>query len=72
MPCRTGKAKGKASFCEQKVAKKLCWFGPVRFQRHGPIKQKFLRRFFQKAAALLSLFSKVIAGAGQTAKIAFP
>jgi hypothetical protein len=44
-------AKKKASFCEQKEAKKLWSFGPVRFQRFRPELKKFLRRFFPKAAA---------------------
>jgi hypothetical protein len=29
-------AKRKAAFCEQKEAKKLCYSGPVPFQRHRP------------------------------------
>ena len=41
----------KTSFCEQKVAKKLCYSGPVRLDATGPAAQKFLRRLFQKAAA---------------------
>jgi hypothetical protein len=48
--------KGKASFCEQKEAKKLllCWaMGVVADPAHGPASQKFLRRFFQKAATYL-------------------
>jgi hypothetical protein len=48
---------GKASFCEQKEAKKLylCWaMGAGADNAHGPGEQKFLRRFFQKAAAFLA------------------
>jgi hypothetical protein len=48
--------KRKASFCEQKEAKKLClrWaMGVGADTASGPASQKFLRRFFQKAAAFL-------------------
>jgi hypothetical protein len=53
LPTR-GRAKGKASFCEQKEAKNflLCWAMGVSVTT--PMAQhnkKFLRRFFQKAAA---------------------
>ncbi|HVE21504.1 MAG TPA: hypothetical protein VNC39_05965 [Acidocella sp.] len=46
----------KATFCEQKVAKKLYYAGPGALSRTQPMaqrKQKFLRRFFQKAATFL-------------------
>jgi hypothetical protein len=51
----TGAVKqGKASFCEQKEAKKLFYAGSWALSPTMPIaqhKKKFLRRFFQKAAA---------------------
>src|ERR1700733_14064993 len=43
---RLARGKESATFCEQKVAKKLCYFGPVRFQR--------LRPSFKKVFAPLS------------------
>jgi hypothetical protein len=44
----------KATFCEQKIAKKLCYSGPVLgFSATGPKSKTFLRRFFQKAATFL-------------------
>jgi hypothetical protein len=51
-------AKGKATFCEQKVAKKLYHAGPWALSPTQPMAQhnkKFLRRFFQKAAASFPL-----------------
>jgi hypothetical protein len=48
--------KGKASFCEQKEAKKLCYAGPWALALTTLMAQhnkKFLRRFFQKAATFL-------------------
>jgi hypothetical protein len=47
---RAADNKGRASFCEQKEAKKLCSFGACCFSASGPKQQKLLRRFFQKAA----------------------
>jgi hypothetical protein len=41
--------KGSATFCEQKVAKKLCYAGPWALSATMPMaqhRQKFLRRFF--------------------------
>jgi hypothetical protein len=45
--------KGKASFCEQKDAKNFVTWGRADFTGTGPKSQKFLRRFFQKAAPSL-------------------
>jgi hypothetical protein len=45
---------GSASFCEQKEAKKLFLLsvlGNDAAKARGPASKKFLRRFFQKAAA---------------------
>jgi hypothetical protein len=39
------KAREKATFCEQKVAKKLCYFGPGRFGRHRPKQEEVFSRF---------------------------
>jgi hypothetical protein len=42
---------GKATFCEQKVAKKLCYAGSWALWATTPMTQhskKFLRRFFKK------------------------
>jgi hypothetical protein len=36
----------KATFCEQKAAKNFVDLGRVGFTATGPVKQKFLRRFF--------------------------
>jgi hypothetical protein len=47
-------AEGRPTFCEQKVAKKLFYAGLWALSPITPIAQirnKFLRRFFQKAAA---------------------
>jgi hypothetical protein len=53
-----GGKKVSATFCEQKVAKKLYYAGPQATSAPTPMaqrKQKFLRRFFQKAATFLRL-----------------
>jgi hypothetical protein len=55
--------KSKATFCEQKVAKKLYYAGPGAFAPTTPMAQhskKFLRRFFQKAASSLWAFCSII------------
>jgi hypothetical protein len=39
-------AKRKATFCEQKGAKKLRYFGPVRFERLRPKVQKIFAPLF--------------------------
>jgi hypothetical protein len=52
------KERGSTTFCEQKVAKKLCYAGPWVLsltQPQAQHKQKFLRRFFQKAPTSFSV-----------------
>src|ERR1700723_2216436 len=47
---RWPKEKGSTTFCEQKVAKKRCYFGPVPFHRHRPkVIKVFCAVFFQKS-----------------------
>jgi hypothetical protein len=48
-------AKGKASFCEQKEAKKLCSSGPCWFQRHGPKGAKVFALLFSKSGCFPTL-----------------
>jgi hypothetical protein len=46
------KREGKASFREQKEAKKLIILGPCRFSAPGPKEQSFCAAFFQKAVTI--------------------
>jgi hypothetical protein len=53
------KERGSTTFCEQKVAKKLCYAGSWAMSPTTPMarhKQKFLRRFFQKAPTSFSVW----------------
>src|ERR1700692_4160461 len=48
-------AKRRASFCEQKEAKKLFYTGPCLFRRHSPKGAKVFAPLFLKAAAFSTL-----------------
>jgi len=39
------------TFCEQKVAKKLCYFDPLLLKQARTQEQKFFASFFQKRSA---------------------
>jgi hypothetical protein len=43
----------KATFCEQKVAKKLCYFGPVPFERRKPKVKRIFAPLFLKSGHFL-------------------
>jgi hypothetical protein len=43
----------KATFCEQKVAKKLCYLGPCSFLWHGPNLAEVFAPLFSKNGHLL-------------------
>ncbi|HTJ90143.1 MAG TPA: hypothetical protein VL356_08210 [Acidocella sp.] len=45
-------AERKATFCEQKVAKKLCYFGPVALKPHGPKVTQVFAPLFSKSGRL--------------------
>ena len=49
------KARRSATFCEQKVAKKLCYFGPVPLQRLGPKIKEVFAPLFPKSGPFLSV-----------------
>jgi hypothetical protein len=49
----TWSREGKRFFFEKKKQKTFIKLGRAGFAASGPVKQKFLRRFFQKAASFL-------------------